>query len=460
MKILTAPHYRILFTCLFSWIPWMTWLWMVGMAITIIGIPIYFIWNNPLGFFVGGVLLLVAVFMGLVGLPYQLLSINSSKQLGLLPDVRQASLHLFGLIILCVSIILTVMLCINEKGAIANVFSAVLVLVSMVLIGAVIIGQKYAGAQGMIFLCFGLLEPLYKSLMNTHWALLLVLCVSIWLVFAKNWLQWRPKKFQPNVFGMPHDQLLAFNGREAFQWMGVVQWRDKILCNRAETWIGSLLLGRADGIRSKLVSAVATFLILSLLVGGIIILLGIDDFKAFFEIGGQVNIFIIYICIAYGLLINFLKNLHKVWLYFDGNREDYFKLIERMLFENLFPILMPVLIFHAVVNYLILDWSIYVELILLMAGFAFIVITVFFYTTLFIYYKAKGSLSWSMWVNNALVILAFLPVITSSILWAEHKPQIIKYAICFLLGAAVAVVIFRRWVKQKWMRVDFVRVAP
>jgi hypothetical protein len=458
MKNPIASHYRVLFPCLFSWLPWMNWLWALGAATAIMGISIYFIWNNPLGFLLGGVILGVAAFMSLAGLPSQMLSIGSSKQIGILPGIREASLRTFVFISLCASLAIGGMLCIVEHRLMLGTFAALWILVSVVLIAAVFMGQRYAGSQTLILLCCSFLKPLYKSLMNVHWVLLLIACIILWVAFSRHWLRWRPGKFQPNIFGMSHDQLLAFSKQRSAQSRTIIEWRDRFLGGKAETLVGSLLLGRSDGGRSKLVSAASTLFILLFIVGVFIALSGTEKFKIYYEIGGQINICIIYICAGYGLSLSFFRNFHKAWMYFDGCRESYFTFIEKMFFGRLWMAIVPVFIIHIAINYFILDWQLYIELLFMTIVYALIVIATAFYTLLFIYHKTKGNLNWSMWVNNLLLLAAAVPLIACNLLWVDHKFQVMKWVMYFIIASVVALIIFRRCVKQKWMSVDLVRV--
>jgi len=300
MNKLVASRYWILFTCLFSSFSWMKWLSYVGAAIALCGIPIYLIWNSPLGFIIGGILVSSAIFMNLVGLPYQMLSIASSKQVNLLPGIRRDSLIILIFICLFVSISFTIITLASKKSEIIPTFFAMSFLISVVFIAILFVGQKFAGTQGLVYVFLGFLAPFYNILLNINWVILLILGCGMWLVFSRYWLSWRPAKFQPNIFGMPTEQLLAFNKQ---RWAQISPWLDGALSANPKTLVGSLLLGRADGARAKFVSIFSILLSLSVVAALFIAISGKQRFQEFYTLAGQANLFVLYICVAYGLSV-------------------------------------------------------------------------------------------------------------------------------------------------------------
>src|SRR6478609_8632397 len=73
----------------FSWLKWFA---VIGVVLVLIGLPLAWLKNNPAGVVVGGLFIFAQLMVDIIYLPSQMISINSSKQLGYLEGLRQKSL--------------------------------------------------------------------------------------------------------------------------------------------------------------------------------------------------------------------------------------------------------------------------------------------------------------------------------------------------------------------------------
>lgn len=451
-------RYRVLFTCMLGALPWMKWLLAVGIVISLIGVPVKLIWDTPAGFIGGGACLFLFLFMNAIALPYQMLSLGSSKQLALLPGIREAAFVLFLLCCICLSVVVATIASRAQPRDFFGAFSTALFSISAVLMVSVIVGQKYPRLQGLVYMFGWGLIQMYKLLADVHPIILLVVNLSFWLAFFRHWMNWRPQKYQPNMFAMSHTQLAEFmrprNANLFYSFDGFF----KLYPSRSDTIVGSILLGRSDGFKSKLMNMVGVLLGLLFLVGLFFLIADLKSFRDFFVFAGQVNIYIMYICFSYGLIQFFFRNVGKAWLLFDGKRDRFFVLLERTFCFCAATFFFPIFIVHLTLAFLLLDWSVYRDLVWITAIYSLIVIVVAFYVQFIIYHRTKGSLRWSVWVNILLMAIFVVPVIASNILWTEHKVSIMHLAYYFIVVSVLGVIALRKWAERQWVFVDLVKV--
>lgn len=453
---LTLRHYAVLFRCFLSVHSWANWLLIVGGIIFLVGVPLYMVWTKPIGFIAGGAILSMYVFLNAVSLPYQMLSIASSKQIGLLPNIRRSCFWMFVCACAIISGLIAVLIYLSQHTALIHSFFSIFVLVSTVLILNIVAGQKFPRMQGLLFLCFWALPHVYSKLLaEVHPIQLAIVCLSVWLAFYRHWLAWRPQKYQPNIFGMSQNQWLEFNRLGGF-----AGWQlNKFFAGKSNTLVGSVLLGRADGWKSRLAGATGVFVALVTLIGLFSALSDGDGFKHFMVFAGQPNFFIIYCSMAYGMFQILFRNTKKVWLYFPGRREDLFSLLERSFYVNAMSFVFPVLLVHLGVNSLLLDSSIYRELVWITFGYASITIAFTLYVQLITYQETKANLRWSGWLNILLMIIYIIPVIACNVLWVDHKANILFFVYCLFGISIVGIFLLRSWVKKKWALADLMRVT-
>lgn len=447
-------HYAVLFRCFFLAHVWMIWMLIVGGVIFLAGVPLYMIWANPVGFIAGGAILSMYIFLNAVSFPDQILSIASSKQIGLLPRIRHTCFWMFVFACAIVSGLIAVLIYLSHRTELIHSNFSIFFLVSALLILNVVVGQKFSHMKGLVFLSFWALPHAYKLLTDVPPIQLAIVCLCVWFVFYHQWLAWRPQKFQPNIFGMSQNQLMEFNKIRAG-----AGWRlNKNSFDKSNTLVGSILFGRFDGWKSMFLGAVWVFAGLMILISLFFSVSDVERFNRFMAFAGQTHIFIMYYSLAYGMNQILFRNPNKAWLYFHGRREDFFPFLERRFYFAAMVFGLPVLLVHAWVNFLLLDSIIYRELVWITLVYASIAIAFRFYTQLIIYHKTKGSMRWCGWANILLMIIFIVPVITGNVLWVDQKASIIQLAYCVFSVSIVGIFMLRSWARKNWTTVDFVRV--
>jgi hypothetical protein len=304
----------------------------------------------------------------------------------------------------------------------------------------------------------GVLSSGYKFLMAFHLGVLLVSNIIIWIAFYCHWIGWRPKKFHSNMYDISQSPWVAFRQQKS---ASTNQWYEKLdIFNsaRAASLVGSQLLGGADGVKSKLKTAVSVFLVLIAYSGFILVIFDKENFQSFFVVVGQVIFYAMHFFIGKELSMVFFRNISKVWLYFEGERSQFFNCLERAFYGVWLVSAVPILLVHIGVTYFVLDWKLYYESIWITALYSLINILITFYVNLFVYYKTKGSLRWSGLVGILLFIALGIPLVACNLLWVDHKLEIIQSAYFLIICSAIGVLVLRNWVQKKWVSVDFVRV--
>lgn len=449
-------RYWVLFNCLFAAFPLMKWIMLLCIAVMVIGVPIYGIWASRLGFVVGGIVLGFVLIMNTIALPYQLLSMASSKQIGFLPGVRHASFLLFSLMSLCVSIGITLLVSIKNNYVAIHEFWAISLLVSAVLISLVVIGQKYPGAQFIVFMGFWALSRVYNYVVEFHLGILLVSNFVVWLAFYRHWINWRPKIFHPNMYGMSREQLIDYH-RNRISQSNYFGWFERFDSIKGGTLVGSLLLGRADGWISEFKSLLGVFVVVLVFVGYFLLSPERPWGNRFFEVC-SINICMIYFLVANGLSIKLLRNMSNAWMYFDGGREILFRVMEKIYYGSLAVSYLLVFLLHAGITHLMLDGNIYGELVWVTAVFSLTVSVAVYYLNIFVYHKTKGSFRWVSGVSVLIMVALIICVATYSLEWSEYKTQIINMFYVLVAVSLPLIFILRNWVKKQWISVDLVRV--
>lgn len=447
-----------LYICLLSGVSWIKWMGAISVFLLVLGIPIKLLWDNSLSLVIGALVMALCMFANVVFFPFQILSLASSRQIGILPNIRKLSFIFLFVLNALASITVALLFFLANRGMGLGDFIAVSVLASSMLIGGLVISQKYPRAQGLVFVFLIPMARIFELQKEVSPILQIIFELSIWLAFYRHWMSWMPTKYLPNMFGMSQSQLSDFNKKRSMQKNYRFENFFNFNYSGGNSVVGSLLLGRADGVKSKMASMLFLVFILSVFVVIYVIGFNVNRFHDFYTFAGQTNIYIAYVCMAYGINKYIFQNAHKAWLYFPGNRGAYFAKIEKVFFTNLIFACVPILLLHASVNYAVLDWQLYVELIWLTLLYALVVSGFKFYISLLIYHKFKGDMRWSLWINNALLLIAIVPMVAGSLMWVDKKSAVIE-ALVYLIGLSLVLVfLVRHWLKAKWCSVDLVRI--
>jgi len=390
-------------------------------------------------------------FLLLMLIPNQIIALASSRPVSLLGNshstlliILMVSASVIGWII-CLSIMSN-----QESRQIPSLSLVVLLIVSLLLQLCVFIRSRWENNWFFIFVAAWIWMKLGVWLTELHPLLLVLALVVSWLVFARWWLQWRPKKYQPNsMLTVINDSQQAAAARNAgflFQ------------SGNADTWLGSRFFGVPDGWRSRRQRLFVESIIFLLLPFPLYWLMGKDQLEALIQ--SALILFVMFVSgsVAQGMAVNFIRNLHSVWLYCPGSRQNILNLVWKLYVREMgvwmlltFGLALAIEFFWAQGRDAEI-WLYSVVTILLMN-------TGSFYLALWLYLRSKGSLRWCNWIGGIAVMLLMTLFIATGLLFPlpfDWKGISIAWT---WLSQLVLLGLLYKPVRSGFSRMSFVRAA-
>lgn len=276
-----------------------------------------FAWDKAKAFALVGIVLLIL--LPLMSLPGQIISLASCRPLSLLGNGRWLLFN--SLLIICALLSLAsywvLSLCAKEEIS----FSFLLLiglLVSFSFACSVWLSSRWAFAREAAFVVYSLCLARYAHLLIAlgplYWGVLLALT---WLVFACWWFRWQPEKYRSNLFFLPPTAAQQVEIQRRMQWA--------LVSGRANSWLGSRLLGAADswGRRAKEMLALPIFLTVVF----IPLALFFTQFLTQIKLGVSMILLLITSGVGLNIAFNLYRFLPMVWLTSSVGREQLFALL-------------------------------------------------------------------------------------------------------------------------------------
>lgn len=419
-------------------------LWVSGLALRDSNL-----WDLILSFAIGSSGLLAYLLLMLI--PNQVVALASNRPVSLLGDSR--AFFLWFLLITTAVISGMFYLFLTIKPYEQSLFTLVLVIwlvVSLLVQMCVFIRSRWENNWFLVFVVAWLWMKLGFWLLELHSLLLASVLVVSWLVFARWWLRWQPKKYQPNILtaAINHEQQLAASRNSGIY----------LPSGKAKTWLGSRLYGAPDSWRSRSYG---------LLIGGGIFLL--VPWVASLFVGQQAIQKLIHYALlallmyfvgltAQGISNSLVINLRRIWLVSSGDRQQLLTLAGKLYTRELGMNLILCLSLAIVTELMWSEWR-------GLWGWLFGAVTILllcaanFYLAWWVYLRRQGSLLWCNWVLGMHLFVCMGLACASGLLaslpfeWQGISPL-------WLWGSELAIiVVLHKKVRAGFFNMDLLRVA-
>lgn len=407
-------------------------------------------------FVIGGAVLAV----GTVGLyltlvlmmfPAQLMSVVSSRQYGLLPNIRK---YLAALMICTLVILQIVAICILAFGIKSDHLLQFSLIAAIMLIVSLLVMISAVQLKTMQFLyLFALpllgwyLVPLLKLLSELALSGILIFT---WVAFLSWWFGWHPKKYYKNLIGISAElnkQNLSFCG--GIYSLGAVPQN-----------LGAGILFGQFGNNFYPVRLFLTALIFTGSVFLLMFLLAPHGMGDGLMVGIRVGLAIQIIQIGYHYSLAVFKNINKFWLYFPLERTQLFHSIERLVSIFYLKNLVAITSIILAVSLLLPDKYLSLSNIVLYVLDSLLVTPISLYMVFISYAKWHGNIKIFHWINGVVMIL-LMGACFMGVEFASHNEitHYLGYLIIIVLLFVSVILIMRRYARRLWLQVDLVRVA-
>ncbi len=442
IKVLLFPH------------AWLRGMVKLGAALVLIGLIIHLKWHNPLCAIFGGILIMTNMAMNFIALPNQLLSLNSSKQFGILPGLRQQSGVIYFIFSVLISIAVTLIFSLESSKQGFQFFLAVFLMASAFTIGNLFLALRWNRAQGFLYMIFVMLPNAFAWLVKIDTLIILSGLIMCWSVFFRCWLTWRPAKLHKSIFGMTIDDALK-NQQEvqSFWHQGIFRFV-KI---RPQTLLGTLLFGSADGWLARMKSAMSGLVLTLLFLALYRALLGSSAIDGLIR-QADIYFFIAYISSSFAFHGVLFRNLHKVWMFYSESRSSLLSSLEKFYYPWSLSVIIPLAIIHLTTPNFVAGMVSDVFLTLSLITFALALLAFNFYLSIVIYCKTLAHYSWVLGMNMGVMLVSTAIVIPLYFSWADHKLELFPFVLVCIIALFGGVILLRHWAKKCCLNINFLRV--
>ena len=295
---------------------WMR-LWvLIGIGLLLTGslLDVFIGWDKAKVFILFGAL--PVTLLSLISLPVQIICLGSCRPLSLLGNGR---LLLFCfLLVVCLSTSLVAhwtLVNLSREQIPFSFFLLVCVMVSIPFTSSVWFSSRWMFGREFLNLIYGgvcfKFAPWFFQLNPLYWALMLVAC---WGVYAFWWFRWQPEGYKADLF------FLSPSDPQKVELQQRMQLR--LTSGRADSWLGSRLLGAPDGWLRR----AKEMLLLPVFLAAVLIPLSLLFSQFAGQIKSGVSILLLLLTSGMGFTVTFnlYRFLPMVWLTGMGRREQLF----------------------------------------------------------------------------------------------------------------------------------------
>ena len=391
------------------------------------------------------ILLLIAA----MSLPVQALALVTSRHIILLGNFRWILAAIFCLFsLLIVLVIFIIMLSSKSSNDYSSLLLIVFFLASSFVCLSVVCASRIPGGQGFLFAFFFLAPKLVELLLPIHPLWLFSAAVVVWGLFLQWWLNWRPQRYQPNFM------LLSFKDMDARGQQFASGW--SFLWGKADTWIGSRLLGVSDSFSAHIQRFLVSLPILALSFVPAYFLLPSDPLVREF-----LFVFMLLFVLAFSgsvVLPMCCRHIKFIWLVVSGNRQVLLRYVEYRYWLTVLPatiinlIGMLVLAVLLRISYTPMIWSFLVISALLNQALIFNLVWI-------VYQKSSASTIWlGTTILANLLLWAILVCWSGQLFELPFNIQPLS-PVTILVCLTGAVLVTRYWLKNSFSRINFLRAV-
>jgi hypothetical protein len=390
-------------------------------------------------------------FLLLILIPMQVIALASSRPVSLLRNSRSILLViLIGSSVAISCAFYSVTATRYEPIQLPSLSLVVWLIVSLLLQLCVFIRSRWESNWFFVLVLAWVWMKIGLWLTEVHPLLLLSALSLSWLVFARWWLQWRPKKYRPSILTevISDSESAGSQSKLAFLFQS----------GKADTWIGSQLLGVPDGglARNK-----------RLLLGGLIFLLtqipvyvfiGKEQIEALIRYALIPFVMFMSISAAQGVAANFIRNLHGVWLYCPGGRQGMLSVALKLYVRE---VGIRMLLTFGLALVIELVWVKANDLEVWAYTFATTMLMnmICFYLAWWVHLRSQGSLLWSFFASSVAVLMLMALFVATGLLFPLPFDWKGISIVWILLAQLILIALLYKSVRSGFSRMNFVRVG-
>lgn len=431
---------------------WLKWMMALGTALTLIGLPIYLIWQNPICAIFGGMLIMVNITMNCASLPSQMLALNSSKQFGMLPGLRKEAGVIYFMFSLLTSIAITFVIALKNHENWIPLFPAVFVMTSVLFVATLSITSRWKWAQGLMFMTIAILPTVYAWLTKIDARFLASGLILGWVIFFRWWLYWRPTQLHKNLFGLPISDMEKNQQEIKFFWS---QGIFRLAKAKPKTLLGTLLFGSADGWEAQLKNFISG-LVLVLLFLGLFQLLGSSVIDVLIH---QADLWLFIACTSSNFAFQgyLFRNLYKLWMFYPKSRDSLLPYLEKLYYPWVLAITIPMVALYLTLPIFVIEMpnDLFLALTLLICSAFSVAFN--FYIGIVIYCKTSASYTWALSISSGIMFASVMIVIPLYAVWAEHKAELLPFLLAIITALLSSVVFLRHRAKKHLLKINFLR---
>lgn len=418
------------------------------MGLVFLGVLIYWVYDSDVLLVICMGTFLIFLLIAAMSLPAQALALVTSKHIMLLANLRWILAAVFCLYSLLIVLVTFIFGHSNKSDDDSSLLLIVFFLASSFMCLSVVCASRIPGGQGFLFAFFFLLPKLVELLLPIHPLWLFSAAVVVWGLFLQWWLNWRPQKHQPNFM------LLSFKDMDARGQQAVSGW--SFLWGKADTWIGSRVLGVSDSFSAHIQRFLVSLPILVL-----------SFVPAYFFLPNDplVREFLFVFMLLFGLAFTgsavlpmFCRHIKFIWLAASGNRKVLLRFVEYRywltvlpgLFINLIGVVMLAIFLN--ISYTPMAWSFLVISAVLNQALTFNLVWI-------VYQKSAASTIWlgtTILVN--LLLWAILMCWSGQLFELPLNIQPLS-PVTILVCLTGAVLVTRYWLNSSFSRINFLRAV-
>ncbi|MES2675218.1 MAG: hypothetical protein V4660_13340 [Pseudomonadota bacterium] len=392
--------------------------------------------------------------MNFITLPNQILSLNSSKQTGILPGLRKQSCVIYFLFSLFISVPITLIFSLGSQTRLLQFFLVVFAMVSVFTIGNLFLALRWKWAQGLLGITFVMLPTVFVWLTTINALIFFGGLIVGWSTFFHWWLNWRPVKLYTSIFGFTMNDVLKNQQEFQFFWS---QGIFKFLKAKPQTLIGTLLFGSADGWQARIKNLISGLILALLFIALYWALLGPSAIDA---LSGQADMFfsIAYTSSSFAFQGYLFRNLHKLWMFYPESRDSLLSSLEKFYYPWGLAVMIPLAVIHLTAPVFFAGMKSNIFFTLLLIIFSVTLLALNFYIGIVVYCRSRANYRVVMLISMGVMLVSMVLVYTLYFAWADYKTQLVPFVLMFIFAFFGSTILLRNWAKKCCLEINFLRV--
>lgn len=428
------------------------WMAMGVLGLVALGGVLWLLTGSQTPLMLAFLMALPVVMAVIITVPMQMLSLVSSKQFFWMPGLRNKTfsilLLLNGLITLLVILFLELK---PNNLSMLNVSAMVFLMLSVISFFVLLSSVYFQKLQPFVFILIWGIGVLVFKYGHSYALLNFGLAILVWLCCYKWWCGWVPHKYFGNYFALSPEKMWQMNGFRS-EGIGILRYQSS---SAPRSLSGTLLTGASDGFTSKIGYELGQLLVIAGLLLVVIFFFPPTSKEHIFKILP----FVLFTFVsARNSQIQLLcyRNLHRIWIYFEGSRSGLFGYLEKQYFLNMVIVCVELLLVLLAINFLFDGVSLHQEFLMFAIISGNLFGTLLFYLGWIIYRKTEANTVWLGWITGCSIAIAIIIIGLNSLSGAPNT-GFSAYWVETVVILALTLLARHRVVKG-WEKMNFYRV--